>query len=95
VTRAHVIAWRDDLVRRFVLLPNTSDTMFLTVIARFRDSVARMIGNGKLARWIAARWLRAFVYSDGGVLFKVEITSSVRKVIRAVAAAPLGASAPT
>lgn len=72
----------------FALLPNTSDTLFLTQIERFeRDGLPRILREGKLPTALAARWLRAYVYTDDGSLFRASLDSTIRKRIRAFAAA--------
>ncbi len=72
----------------FALLPNTSDTLFLTKIERFeRDALPRILGKARLPTPLAVRWLRGYVYTDDGSLFRASLDSTIRKTIRAVAAA--------
>lgn len=77
----------------FVLVPNTSDNIFLTQIERFEHDVPRILHRGRLPPTLAARWLRAYVYTDGGSLFRATLDGTIRKHIREPASAEnLGAS---
>ncbi len=63
----------------FVLLPNTTETMFLSPINRFHEIVPRILNSGKFPPSLAARLLRGSVYADGGSLHRAEIGGDVRK----------------
>ena len=73
----------------FALLPNTSDTIFLEETGSFNNSMPRILHRGKLPPTFVAKWIRAFVYTDGGQLFRASLDGTIRKQISAIAATPV------
>ena len=63
----------------FVLLPNTTETIFLSPINRFHEIVPRILSSGKLSPSLAAKLLSGSVYADGGSLHPAKIGGDVRE----------------
>lgn len=67
------------------LLPNTSETLFLSPLQQFEDGLPRLLQSGRLPVSFAARWLTATVYTDGGKLFPVTVDESLKVSVRKIA----------
>jgi hypothetical protein len=88
---ADEIGSRDGLIMRqyypSTVSPHTSSSMVLTAMEQFkRDQVPRMLDKSKLPRFLAARWIKAYITLDGGGKFKADIGAELRKEIRSAAA---------
>jgi len=57
----------------FVLLPHTSETIFLTTLDQFKSAVPRILDSGRFGRKISARLLRGIIYTDDGSYFRVNL----------------------
>ena len=57
----------------FVLLPHTSETIFLTEIERFRSDMPRILDSGWFGRKIATRLLRGTIFADGAGQFRADL----------------------
>ena len=69
----------------FALAPNTSTTVFLSSISRFRENVAGILAGARFGPRLAARLVRAYVYTNDGSLFRATISGNVRKELKLVA----------
>ena len=69
-------------VRRypFVLLPRTSETIFLTAIDHFKSAMPRILDSGRFGRKISARLLRGIIYTDDGSYFRANLDGLRRKL---------------
>jgi hypothetical protein len=74
----------------FVLLPHTSETIFLTAIERFRSDTPRILDSRWFGRKIATRLLRGTIYADGAGQFRADLRGlwdELKKLREAKAAA--------
>lgn len=63
----------------FVVMPKTSETIYLTSLENFRSKMPEILDNGRFGRRISARLLRGIVYTDDGSYFRASLNSSFRK----------------
>ena len=71
-----------------VLLPNTSELMFLSSIKRFHEAMLKILASGKLSPDQGARKLRGYVYTDDGSQFRVVLDGNVGKEIAGISKQP-------
>jgi hypothetical protein len=62
----------------FVLFPNTSETIYLSSLERFKAHIPRILDSGRLGRKISARFVRGSVYTDDGSLFRARLSADLR-----------------
>lgn len=60
-----------------VLLPQTSETVFLSSIVRFDEYVPGILDKSRLPRWLTPRFVRARVYADDGSVFRASLNKQV------------------
>lgn len=73
-------------VRRYplIILPRTSETIFLTSLQTFREYVPGILNSGKFGRKISARLLRGYVYADDGSPFRASLEGSFWKELASI-----------
>jgi hypothetical protein len=76
-------------VRRypFVILPRTSETVFLSTVERFKSYMPDILDKGRFGRAMSARLLRGVIYSDDGSHFRARL-GAVRKELESIARHP-------
>ncbi len=76
----------DVSVRKYpiVILPRTSETIFLTSIKVFKEITPEILYTGRFSRKISARLLRGYVYADDGSFFRAKLDDSFRKELALV-----------
>jgi hypothetical protein len=57
----------------FVLLPRTSETIFLTALDQFKSAMPKILDSGRFGRKISARLLRGIIYTDDGSYFRANL----------------------
>jgi hypothetical protein len=74
-------------VRRYplVLLPNTSETIYLNSLERFKARIPRILDSGRFGRKISARFVRGSIYTDGGSLFRASLSGDLHALWKEVA----------
>jgi hypothetical protein len=73
----------------FTMKPHTSDNVFLTPLETFEnDMMPRILGAGRLPKFVAARLIRGYVYVDGGSQFRADLDGNLHKHIRVAVARP-------
>jgi hypothetical protein len=64
----------------FVLVPRTSETIFLTSLDQFNATMPRILDSGRFGRKISTRLLRGIIYTDDGTYFRVNLDGLRRKL---------------
>jgi hypothetical protein len=64
----------------FVLVPRTSETIFLTALDQFNATMPRILDSGHFGRKISTRLLRGIIYTDDGSYFRVNLDGLRRKL---------------
>lgn len=62
-----------------IILPRTSETMFLTSLETFRGYISGILQSGKFGRKVSAYLLRGYVYTDDGSSFRASFDGDFKK----------------